>query len=159
MKERWTSQQANEWYAKQGWLRGCNFIGSDCANRLDMFQRYRAEEKLATAERELALCQKIGFNTVRIWLSFDVYYAVGSGYENEMLCSIVFDKEEGEDKYSITRTMEGSTHKQKFIVSTKKPIDASNPEDVLKGGGSPKDAIKDGVNKALNKINVFKKKK
>lgn len=91
--------------------------------------------------------------------SFDVYYAVGSGYENEMLCSIVFDKEEGEDKYSITRTMEGSTHKQKFIVSTKKPVDVSNPEDVLKGGGSPKDAIKDGVNKALNKINVFKKKK
>ena len=75
MKERWTIQQANEWYAKQGWLRGCNFIGSDCANRLDMFQRYKAEEKLATAERELALCQKIGFNTVRIWLSFDVYYA------------------------------------------------------------------------------------
>lgn len=68
-------------------------------------------------------------------------------------------KEEGEDRYSITRTMQGTTHKQKFIVSTKKPVDVSNPEDMLKGGSSPKDAIKQGVNKALDKINIFKKKK
>ncbi len=49
MKTQWTPEQANEWYAKLGWLRGCNFIGSDCANRLDMFQKYKSEEKLATA--------------------------------------------------------------------------------------------------------------
>ena len=60
MRERWTIERANEWYLKQGWLRGCNFIGSDCANRLDMFQRYKSEEKLKTAERELGLEQKIG---------------------------------------------------------------------------------------------------
>ena len=80
MKEKWTCEQANEWYAKQGWLRGCNFIGSDCANRLDMWQKYKCEEKLATAERELALCQKIGFNTVRLWANFDVYYAEPESY-------------------------------------------------------------------------------
>ena len=75
MKEKWTCEQANAWYAKQGWLRGCNFIGSDCANRLDMWQKHNCEQKLKTAERELALCQKIGFNTVRLWVTFDVYYA------------------------------------------------------------------------------------
>lgn len=80
MRERWTIEQANEWYLKQGWLRGCNFIGSDCANRLDMFQSYKSEEKLKTAERELALAQKIGFNTVRIWANFDVYYAEPESY-------------------------------------------------------------------------------
>lgn len=80
MKTQWTPQQANEWYQKLGWLRGCNFIGSDCANRLDMFQKYKSEEKLATAERELALCQKIGFNTVRLWANFDVYYAEPDSY-------------------------------------------------------------------------------
>ena len=80
MKEKWTCEQANEWYAKLGWMRGCNFIGSDCSNRLDMWQSYRCEEKLATAERELALCQKIGFNTVRIWANFDVYYAEPDSY-------------------------------------------------------------------------------
>lgn len=30
MNQRWTKDKANEWYKKQGWLRGCNFIGSDC---------------------------------------------------------------------------------------------------------------------------------
>ena len=71
MKQKWSVEKANEWYQRLGWLRGCNFIGSDCANRLDMFQRYKCEEKLATAERELELAQKIGFNTVRIWANFD----------------------------------------------------------------------------------------
>lgn len=80
MKTKWTCEQANAWYEKQGWLRGCNFIGSDCTNRLDMFQSYKAEEKLKTAERELALCQQIGFNSVRIWANFDVYYAEPESY-------------------------------------------------------------------------------
>ncbi len=86
MKEKWTCEQANEWYARQGWLRGCNFIGSDCVNRLDMWQKHGAEQKLATAERELALCQKIGFNTVRLWANFDVYYAEPESYME------IFDK-------------------------------------------------------------------
>ncbi len=75
MKRKWTIQEANDWYNKLGWLRGCNFIGSDCANRLDMWQSYKSEEKFATADRELALANKIGFNTVRLWANFDVYYA------------------------------------------------------------------------------------
>ena len=80
MKEKWTCEQANEWYKKLGWMRGCNFIGSDCANRLDMWQRYQCEEKLCTADKELALCKKIGFNTVRLWINFDVYYMEPESY-------------------------------------------------------------------------------
>ncbi len=80
MTEKWSCERANEWYAGQGWLRGCNFIGSDCTNRLDMYQKYKCEEKLATADRELALCEKIGFNTVRLWANFDVYYAEPESY-------------------------------------------------------------------------------
>jgi len=75
MKRRWTEEEANEWYNGLGWLRGCNFIGSDCVNRLDMWQSYGSEEKLKTADRELALAREIGFNTVRVWANFDVYYA------------------------------------------------------------------------------------
>ncbi len=80
MKRQWTCEEANSWYEKIGWLRGCNFIGSDCVNRLDMWQSYGSEEKLKTAERELALCQKIGFNSVRLWANFDVYYAEPDSY-------------------------------------------------------------------------------
>ena len=80
MNQKWSKEKANEWYKKQGWLRGCNFIGSDCTNRLDMWQSYKSEEKLVTADKELALCDKIGFNTVRLWMNFDVYYKEKDSY-------------------------------------------------------------------------------
>ena len=74
MKRKWTNEEANAWYKEAGWLRGCNFIGSNCANRLDMWQSYKKGEKLAVADKELELAHKIGFNTVRLWANFDVYY-------------------------------------------------------------------------------------
>ena len=80
VKRKWSKAKIWEWYNAHPWIRGCNFIGSDCVNRLDMWQSYGSEEKLATAERELALCQKIGFNTVRLWANFDVYYKEPDSY-------------------------------------------------------------------------------
>lgn len=73
MNRKWTAEEANEWYSKLGWLRGCNFIGSDCANRIDQWQSFGAQSHLATADRELALAEKIGFNTVRLIVEFDVW--------------------------------------------------------------------------------------
>ncbi len=35
---RWSAQQANDWYAKQPWLVGANFVPSDAINELEMFQ-------------------------------------------------------------------------------------------------------------------------
>ncbi len=74
MKTQWTKEQACEWYKKVGWQRGCNFIGSDCANRIDMWQSYGSKQRLENADRELGLCEKIGFNTVRYLIEFDVWY-------------------------------------------------------------------------------------
>ena len=73
MKQKWTAEQANEWYRKQGWLRGCNFIGSDCCSRIDMWQSYGRKGHMETARRELKLCQDIGFNTIRVIVEFDVW--------------------------------------------------------------------------------------
>ena len=73
MKEKWSKEKANEWYKSLPWLRGSNFIGSDCANRFDMWQSYDSEKHLETADRELALAKDIGFNTIRIWLIFEAW--------------------------------------------------------------------------------------
>jgi len=73
MKRRWTEREAWEWQKKVGWLRGCNFIGSDCSSRIDMWQSHKSDEHLKTAERELALCRDIGFNSVRLIVEFDVW--------------------------------------------------------------------------------------
>ncbi len=70
----WSKEKAWEWYQQLPWLRGCNYIGSDCANRRDMWQSYHSKEHLQTAERELKLAQDIGFNTVRLIVDFHVWY-------------------------------------------------------------------------------------
>jgi len=36
----WTTDQAKEWYNKQLWLIGCNFIPSTAINELEMWQAY-----------------------------------------------------------------------------------------------------------------------
>ncbi len=71
--ERWSEEKANGWYADKGWIRGCNFIPSNCANRLDMWQAYDWEEHYAATERELKLCKETGFNSIRIFLEFNVW--------------------------------------------------------------------------------------
>ena len=74
MNRRWTEEEAAAWMKKTGRLKGCNFIGSDCCNRIEMWQSYKHAERLATAERELKLCEDIGFNSVRLIVEFDVWY-------------------------------------------------------------------------------------
>lgn len=80
MKRQWTCEEANAWYAEYPWIRGCNFIGSDCANRRDMWQSYKNDERMATADRELALAEKTGFNTVRLIMDFDVWLQERESY-------------------------------------------------------------------------------
>ena len=74
MKRQWTEQEIAAWYKSLPWLRGTNFLPSDCVNRLDMWQSIGREEHLKTAETELKLSKETGFNTVRLWCNFDVYY-------------------------------------------------------------------------------------
>lgn len=77
MKRQWTVEEANTWYRKYPWIRGTNFLPSNCSSRLDMWQSYHLKEHLECSDRELALAEQIGFNSVRLWLNFDVYYSEG----------------------------------------------------------------------------------
>ncbi len=64
--ERWTPQQANEWYDAQPWLVGCNFLPSTAINQLEMWQPETFDA--TTIDRELGWAQSLGFNTVRVFL-------------------------------------------------------------------------------------------
>ncbi len=75
MKTQWTTRQINDWYAKLPWLRGSNFLPSNAVNRLDMWQSHGRDEHLAVADRELRIHKELGFNSVRLWINFDAYYA------------------------------------------------------------------------------------
>ena len=73
MGEVWSKEKAWEWYNARTWMRGCNFMGSDCANRIDQWQEYGFEDRIVTAERELKLAAETGFNSIRIIPEFIVW--------------------------------------------------------------------------------------
>ena len=62
----WTKEKAWEWYNAQPWIRGCNYMPASAANRVDQWQELGSEERFAEVEKELALAETIGFNTLRI---------------------------------------------------------------------------------------------
>ncbi len=80
MEQRWSKERAWEWYNSRPWIRGCNFMGSDCANRIDQWQELGFEERFKTADEELALAAKTGFNSIRIILEYIVWKEEHDGF-------------------------------------------------------------------------------
>ena len=62
----WTEEEAKDWYVKQPWLVGCNFLPSSAINQLEMFQSDTFDEPTLT--REIKWASELGFNTLRIYL-------------------------------------------------------------------------------------------
>jgi len=62
----WTPQQANDWYSRQPWLVGSNFIPSTAINELEMWQAETFD--LPTIDRELTWAESLGMNTMRVFL-------------------------------------------------------------------------------------------
>ena len=70
---RWSKERIWDWYNSRPWMRGCNYMSADCANRVDQRQALGFEERFKTTEEELKLMQKTGFNTVRLILEYVVW--------------------------------------------------------------------------------------
>lgn len=78
----WSKEKANAWYAKQGWLRGSNFIPSTAINQLEMWQAATFDPK--TIDRELGYAQSIGFNAMRVFLHHVAWQEDPSGFKKRM---------------------------------------------------------------------------
>ena len=81
---RWSTEKANEWYARQPWLIGCNFIPSNAVNQLEMWQVETFDP--ATIDRELGCAGEVGFNTVRTYLHDLVWEADANGFKQRIDC-------------------------------------------------------------------------
>ena len=67
VSDRWTPQQANDWYSRQPWLVGANFVPSTAINQLEMFQAETFDP--VTIDRELGWAhEKFGMNVMRVYL-------------------------------------------------------------------------------------------
>lgn len=76
----WSKERAWEWYNARPWIRGCNYMSADCANRIDQWQELGFEERLVTTEEEFKLTQELGYNSIRIILEFIVWDEQRDGF-------------------------------------------------------------------------------
>lgn len=80
MKEKWSVDRANEWYAEKRWPVGCNYVPSTAVNSTEMWQAESFDE--ATIRRELRWARDLGMNTVRVFLQYIVWEAEGDAFLN-----------------------------------------------------------------------------
>jgi hypothetical protein len=63
---RWTEQQAKDWYTKQPWLVGANYVPATAINEMEMWQAATFDPK--RIDLELGWAEGIGMNTMRVFL-------------------------------------------------------------------------------------------
>ena len=79
---RWSIETANEWYARQPWLVGCNFIPSNAINQLEMWQAETFDPDIIDCE--LRWAANIGFKTVRTFLHDLAWEADPAGFKQRI---------------------------------------------------------------------------
>jgi len=74
----WTKEQANTWYAEQGWVIGSNYVPSTAINQLEMWQAETFDT--AAINRELGWAASLGMNTSRVFLHDLLYEQDSLGF-------------------------------------------------------------------------------
>lgn len=71
----WNNDRVNQWYEKQPWIFGSNFIPSTAINQIEMWQESSWDP--ATIDRELGYAERIGMNSIRVYLHYLVWKEEG----------------------------------------------------------------------------------
>jgi hypothetical protein len=79
---RWSEQRANDWYAKQPWLVGSNYIPATAINELEMWQADTFDPK--TIEKELGWAESLGMTTMRVFLHDLPWQQDAAGYRDRI---------------------------------------------------------------------------
>lgn len=79
---RWTTEQANAWYAKQPWLVGSNYLPASAINQLEMWQKDTFDPK--RIDLELGWAEGLGMNTMRVFLHDLVWSQDSAGFKSRI---------------------------------------------------------------------------
>src|ERR1700692_851697 len=79
---RWTEQQANAWYARQGWLVGSNYNPATASNELEMWQGGSFDPQ--RIDLELGWAESIGLNTMRVFLHDLLWQQDSEGFKKRI---------------------------------------------------------------------------
>jgi len=79
---KWSESKAREWYGRQPWLVGANYIPATAINELEMWQADSFDAK--RIDLELTWAQNIGMNTMRVFLHDLVFTQGPKGFEDRI---------------------------------------------------------------------------
>src|SRR5439155_25748944 len=79
---RWTEQAANEWYARQPWLVGSNYIPATAINEPEMWQADSFDP--ARIDKELGWAESLGLNTMRVFLHDLLWQQDDAGFKRRI---------------------------------------------------------------------------
>ena len=71
MNKKWTVEKAQEWYERQPWPCGFNYIPAKAVSYTEMFMDYAFDPTVI--DKELRMAESVGFNCVRVVLPFIVW--------------------------------------------------------------------------------------
>src|SRR5947209_1820806 len=80
--ERWPEKKANDWYAKEPWVVGSNYIPANAINELEMWQADTFDPK--RIDLELGWADSIGLNTMRVFLHDLPWQEDAAGFQNRI---------------------------------------------------------------------------
>ncbi len=74
----WTTEKAWQWYKDAGVIKGCNYLPRTATNTTEMWQAETFDP--ATIDEELGWAQKLGYNSVRIFVQYLVWEKDRKGF-------------------------------------------------------------------------------
>jgi hypothetical protein len=80
--QRWSESQAHDWYQKQPWLVGSNYIPADAINQLEMWQADSFDPQ--RIDKELGWAQGLGMNTMRVFLQDLLWQQDAEGFKHRI---------------------------------------------------------------------------
>lgn len=91
--ERWSAEKARAWAADKGWIVGCDYVTASAINQIEMWQKETFDPK--EMDRELAMAESLGFNTVRVFFSNLVYTDDPEGFNDRFETFLKLCKKHG----------------------------------------------------------------
>jgi hypothetical protein len=80
--DRWTDERANDWYARQPWFVGSNYIPSNAINQLEMWQPDTFDPQ--RIDLELSWAEGIGLNSMRVFLHYFLWEQDPLGFRKRL---------------------------------------------------------------------------
>src|SRR5438874_13370226 len=89
---RWSESQANDWYKRQPWLVGSNFLPANAINELEMWQAETFDPQ--EIDKELGWAQGLGMNTMRVFLHDLLWQQDSAGFKKRIETFLAIRSEE-----------------------------------------------------------------